>query len=194
MSVRPFLASVVLVVLTAHQRSPHTAQRASPPSRSILRRRRLCTRARRTAACSRASTTARTGAPPAWLIFMSAPWPSIPRRRASSMRVPTAAPGFSRVPTEEEPGRSHGPQRRAARHRSPDSHHDLCIADYPLTESPATGVFKSMDAGETWSVTGLIDRRVMAPRWHHKRIGHSGCFRSARFWWAVKDSDLGPAD
>src|SRR2546422_7832884 len=29
-------------------------------------------------------------------------------------------------------------------------------ADYPLTETPATGVFKSMDAGETWSVTGLI--------------------------------------
>ena len=40
--------------------------------------------------------------------------------------------------------------------QTPTAVYALMTVSYPLTESPGTGVFKSLDAGETWSATGLI--------------------------------------
>jgi integrase len=50
-------------------------------------------------------------------------------------------------------------------------------------------------AGPKTPKTKPPSREARAPIGHQKHIGRSGCNRSARNdWWAVKDSNLGPAD
>jgi hypothetical protein len=71
---------------------------------------------------------------------------------------------------------------------------------YDPGQLTTTGV---ADTGDGWNSTYAIARTVGQPDLYvrvgpgsaENRIGYSRCFGSARFiWWAVKDSNLGPAD
>jgi len=61
----------------------------------------------------------------------------------------------------------------------------------------AEGVYSTSIASVKRFVDGITgpQTRRRERRGHQKQIGRSRCFGSARFdWWAVKDSNLGPAD
>jgi len=175
MSVRPFLASVVLVVLTAAPAFPsHGAE-----SIAAL------------AIDPKTPTTVYAGTSDRG-VFKSidggANWSAtgLANIYASALAIDSQAPsvvyagtdggaGVSRVPTEEEPGRSHGPQRRAARHRSPDSHHDLCIGDGRLSVDRIARDRCLQEHGRRGDVERdgpdrlslrLLDRRNVES-WHH---------------------------